>query len=279
MAPKTNNKAKNNFTFSQATEGFFLNATARGLSDATLRDYGNTIKRFSEFLGEDLPISGITTQHIERFLSSQGHLSNKTLLNYHTGLSALWTWATIEELVEKHIVRAIIAPKPEKREIVPFSENEIKLMLGSLEKSRAYTRPGKKLSDHAVLGVAAAETFDGDEQVGAGVQGGAAVGVLHQGGDGAPEGYWQLDAFGAVFQVHLAVLEGQVGPAQAAYFLDLPAGEQDQAEQGEILAAVQGIAVDGGQQVFGLAGGEGRFAAFGQGRAGNACGGVVVFLK
>lgn len=27
MAPKTNNKAKNNFTFSQATEGFFLNAT------------------------------------------------------------------------------------------------------------------------------------------------------------------------------------------------------------------------------------------------------------
>lgn len=152
MAPKTNTKAKNNFTFSQATEGFFLNATARGLSDATLRDYGNTIKRFSEFLGEDLPISGITTQHIERFLSSQGHLSNKTLLNYHTGLSAFWTWATKEELVEKHIVRAIIAPKPEKREIVPFSENEIKLMLGSLEKSRAYTRPGKKLSDHAVLG-------------------------------------------------------------------------------------------------------------------------------
>lgn len=29
MAPKTNNKAKNNFTFSQEIEGFFLNATVR----------------------------------------------------------------------------------------------------------------------------------------------------------------------------------------------------------------------------------------------------------
>jgi len=145
-------KTKINFTLSQATEGFFLNATARGLSDATLRDYGNTIKRFSVFLEEDLPIADITTQHVEQFLSAQDHLSNKSLLNYHTGLSSLWTWALKENLVETHVVRAITAPKPEQREIVPFTENEIKLMLSSLDKSRPYTRPGKKLSDHSIPG-------------------------------------------------------------------------------------------------------------------------------
>jgi integrase/recombinase XerD len=143
---------KTQFTLSQAKEGFFLNAAARGLSEHTLSDYENTINKFIVFVGEDTPIAQITTRQVTEFLASFTELSNKTLLNYHTGLSAMWTWAIGEKLVSENVVRAITPPKPEIRKIIPFTENELRLMLGALEKSRPYTRPGKKLSDHSIPG-------------------------------------------------------------------------------------------------------------------------------
>jgi site-specific recombinase XerD len=141
---------KTQFTMSQAKEGFFLNAAARGLSEHTLSDYENTINKFIMFVDEDTPIAQVTTRQVTEFLASFPKLSNKTLLNYHTGLSAMWTWAIAEKLTTENVVRAITPPKPEIRKIIPFTENEMKLMLGALEKSRPYTRPGKKLSDHSL---------------------------------------------------------------------------------------------------------------------------------
>jgi site-specific recombinase XerD len=64
----------------------------------------------------------------------------------------MWTWAIGEKLASENIVRAITPPKPEIRKITPFTENELRLLLGALEKSRPYTRPGKKLSDHSIPG-------------------------------------------------------------------------------------------------------------------------------
>jgi len=143
---------KTRFTIAQAKEGFFLNAAARGLSERTLQDYANTINKFIPFVGENTPISFVTTRHVTEFLASLTDLSNKTLLNYHTGLSAMWKWAVGEKLTAENIVRVITPPKPEIRKITPFTENELKLMLGALEKSRPYTRRGKKLSDHSIPG-------------------------------------------------------------------------------------------------------------------------------
>ena len=80
-------------TFSQAKQGYLLAAGARHLSEHTIRDYVNTLTKFSNFLDEDPPIEGITRHHIEAFFAAQTKVSNKTILNYHVGLSALWTWA------------------------------------------------------------------------------------------------------------------------------------------------------------------------------------------
>lgn len=64
--------------------------------------------------------------------------SRKTILNYHVGLSALWTWAIAEGVARDHVVRAVPKPKPEKRAIVPFTQEDVSALLASCEKTRRY---------------------------------------------------------------------------------------------------------------------------------------------
>jgi integrase/recombinase XerD len=135
--------------FSKAVAGYMLAAEARHLSKNTLIDYSRTFRKFQDFLGEDPPIAKITRQQIEGFLRSQT-VSNKTLLNYHIGLSALWTWAIGEELVEIHIIHRVERAKPEKRAVEPFTEDDIRKLLSVITTSRAYTRPGKRESAHSI---------------------------------------------------------------------------------------------------------------------------------
>ena len=68
----------NKITFSQAIEGYALYFHARHLSQNTYNDYFNTYGKFLDFLGEDPPISRITSKDIEAFLASQDHRSNRT---------------------------------------------------------------------------------------------------------------------------------------------------------------------------------------------------------
>jgi site-specific recombinase XerD len=97
-------------TFSQAMQGYLLAIGARHLSEHTVKDYVNTFHKFTTFLGEDVPIEDITHKQIEAFFSAQTTLSNKTLLNYHTGFSSLRTWAMREHLVHHHVVRNVTPP-------------------------------------------------------------------------------------------------------------------------------------------------------------------------
>ena len=128
--------------FSKVLEGYYLAANARRLSKDTIHDYSNTYRKFQSFLGEDPFIEDISVEHIREFLAAQD-VAKKTLLNYHIGLSALWTWAFNEKLVDDQIVRKVNRPRPEKRAIKPYSETEIREMLNSLRYSKAYHRPGK----------------------------------------------------------------------------------------------------------------------------------------
>ena len=144
------NKKSNQLRFSQAKQGFFLTAQARKLSPHTIADYEVTIKKFQAFLEKDILIENITSDHIQMFLAAQTTISKKTALNYHIGLSAMWTWAVREKIAVEHIVRDVPAPRPEIREIVPYTEGEIKSLLNSLKYSKAYKRPGKKLSNHSL---------------------------------------------------------------------------------------------------------------------------------
>lgn len=138
---------KNQVTFSQAVEGFTLPVRAGHLSAHTIKDYLTTYRKFEIFMVNDLPIAEITTHHVRTFLAEQT-VSKKTVLNYHVGLSSLWTWALQEELVTAHVVRKVRRPKPEKKAIKPYSEADVRAMLNSLRYSRTYHRPGKKETSH-----------------------------------------------------------------------------------------------------------------------------------
>ena len=140
---------RNGITLSQAIEGYFVAAHARRLSRHTLRDYDNTFRRFEAFLDSDPPLAEIGVAEVTAFLGSLNGLSDKTVLNYHTGLAALWTWAVKEGVVEQHVVRKVERPKPEKREISPYSLRDIKAMLEACDRTRDYARPGKRRCSHA----------------------------------------------------------------------------------------------------------------------------------
>lgn len=139
----------NQITFSQAVEGYLLAANARHLSPHTLDDYLNTYRKFELFLEKDPPIANINSHHVEEFLKSQT-VSKKTILNYHTGLSALWAWAVKEELVESNIVHKVERVKPEKKAIAPYSHDDIQALLSTLNQSKKYRRPGKRECSHSL---------------------------------------------------------------------------------------------------------------------------------
>jgi integrase/recombinase XerD len=135
---------------SQAIQGFTLSLHGRHLSIHTIYDYENTLRKFKAFLEKDYYLEEITSHHVEEFLAAQTTISKKTALNYHTGLSALWTWAVKERLVSQQIIHNVTPPKAEKREVVPYNEAEVRSMLNSLERSKRYQCKNKGMSDHAI---------------------------------------------------------------------------------------------------------------------------------
>jgi len=137
--------------YSQALVGFYLTQQARRLSIHTIADYSNTLTKFANFMEKDFFMEDITERHVEAFLAAQTTVSKKTLLNYWAGLSALWTWAVHEQVASVQIVHKVEAPSPEHREIVPYSEAEIRAMLNSLQRSKSYTRPGQGVQDRGLL--------------------------------------------------------------------------------------------------------------------------------
>lgn len=129
---------------SKAIEGYYLHAEAEGLSKHTLADYRRTFERFLKFAGDQY-VDEISKEGIEAFSRSLNEgrakpLSEKTRLNYYIGLSALWTWLVDEELVETQIVRALKWPRPEAPAISPLSQDDVRLLLASVERSRPYRR-------------------------------------------------------------------------------------------------------------------------------------------
>lgn len=150
-------------SLSDAIEGFLLACEARQLSPHTIRDYSTTLAHFQRFVGDDPPLAGIDAGIIARFMASlalpqprggavavpDAPLSKKTALNRHTGLSALWSWAVREKLVHSNVVREVTPPRPEKRAIEPLSEADVRALLAVCDRTRAYSRPGKRACDNA----------------------------------------------------------------------------------------------------------------------------------
>jgi site-specific recombinase XerD len=140
---------KNALTLSQVLEGFELACQARHLSPHTIADYFYTYRKLAAYLVGDPPFCEITHELIRGFLGIQT-VSNKTVLNYHIGLSALWTWAVTEHLAADNLLHRIERPKPEQPVLAIYSLADIKALLSALNKSKSYARPGKAESDHAL---------------------------------------------------------------------------------------------------------------------------------
>jgi len=120
--------AQDQITLSQAIEGYFIYAHARRLSPQTLDNYDWGLQKLEAYLKDDPPFAAITTAQIRAFLNSLHHLSNRSLINVRSGMSALWTWGVHEGLVPHNIVKDTEAPKPDR--------------------AKAYRRPGKRLCDN-----------------------------------------------------------------------------------------------------------------------------------
>jgi integrase/recombinase XerD len=139
---------KRNITLSEAVEGYLLAANARRLSLCTIAEYTYTFRALQAFLARDVAMREISPGDIRGFLNSRDGRSAKTLLNNHVGLSALWRWAMSEGIVPSNVVREVQAPKPERREVVPYSLTDVRAMLGACDRTRAYSRPGKARCDN-----------------------------------------------------------------------------------------------------------------------------------
>jgi len=118
-------------------DSFLLACRARGLSSHTISDYSVTLKRFG---ARDL--RAVTKTDIREFLAGL-QVGNKTRLNYHTGLCAMFRWAVGEGLVDHNPMPEIPRPRPEKRVIQPIPFAHVRLMLAAINKSAIYRRSAR----------------------------------------------------------------------------------------------------------------------------------------
>lgn len=154
-----------NLTFSQAVGGFMLACDAEHLSPHTISDYAVSLRRFGAFLDGDPPLAEITADQVRTFLAGLRKpqprdlgavknvpakpLSGKTILNYHTGLASLWSWAVAEGITEHHVLRDVARPKAETPAIKALTQADMKALLAACDRSREYERPGKRGCDNA----------------------------------------------------------------------------------------------------------------------------------
>lgn len=131
--------------FSDALEGFWLERR-RGYSEHTVRDYSVTFRRFRQFIG-DANVDGLSADDVRRFLDSMQQrygLSDKTLCNYWTALSAFWTWAEAE-LGVAHVIRGRVArPDYRRPQIVPYRMEDVTAMIQACARAEGWrTSTGK----------------------------------------------------------------------------------------------------------------------------------------
>jgi len=124
-----------------AVEEFIEARQAERLSPNTIIDYSRTLRRLQDFLGDDVYVDCITSRDLRRFLSSLIKITDKTLLNYHIGLSAFFSWLVNEEILESNPVKKIKRPKPEIRVIRPFGKDDIVSFLDLLTEQKYWSRP------------------------------------------------------------------------------------------------------------------------------------------
>lgn len=118
-----------------AMEGYWLDKQ-RDFSPATVRDYQLTFDRFAEFVGASYAVEKVTSNHVRGFLNhlkDEHGLAQKTIRNAWIALSSFWSWAE-KELQLEHIIQGhVAAPKLARKQIVPYTESEVKAILAACD--------------------------------------------------------------------------------------------------------------------------------------------------
>lgn len=132
---------------SVALDGYWLDKQL-DFSPNTVAKYRYIFGLLSGFLG-DAELESVATEDIRRFLlhlrTTQG-LGRRSVYDAWAVLSAFWSWAEAE-LGIPHIIRGkMTAPGYTQRQIEPYSEAELRALLGAVAHQRAYThRTGKRI--------------------------------------------------------------------------------------------------------------------------------------
>jgi site-specific recombinase XerD len=137
------------FEFKNAVDLFIITCKARRLSDNTIRDYGTTLHKFAAFEG-DKRIDQVTKFDIVSFLANQ-QISNKTLLNYHVGLSVFFKLMIAEGILTNNPMIGVERPRPEKRVIEPIPFDHVKAMMAATGKSAPYQQKSKFVRNDLTL--------------------------------------------------------------------------------------------------------------------------------
>jgi len=129
-----------------------IQARTEGKSPNTIRIYTTALsilQRFLERRGFPADVTSIGPEEIREFINylqntkafmehpftgpQQKGLTGHTINCYLRAIRAFWSWLLVEEFIETNPFDKITIPKPPKKVITPFSEEQIRALLGIID--------------------------------------------------------------------------------------------------------------------------------------------------
>jgi integrase/recombinase XerD len=137
-------------------EGYRLSARSEGKSDSTIAIVEASVRYLDEFLSANTYSSDVTEIGVEelrrfivdlkerprfahhRFTKPQpGRLSGHTINGYLRALQAFWSWLARESFIKENPFDRLRIPKPPKKIIPVFTEEQLRQLLAAIEMTSA----------------------------------------------------------------------------------------------------------------------------------------------
>jgi integrase/recombinase XerD len=146
--------AKTSYTLDQVIELMLDSKTAEGKSAHTIVDYRNSFKKLREVIPGSTRFTEITLEQMIKYFgwlrgdyrSEPGgvaprgkiKLSEKSILNMHTNLSSLWSFAVKNGYAIDHIIRKVERPKVNPPVVETFTRENLEAMLKASGETRSW---------------------------------------------------------------------------------------------------------------------------------------------
>jgi integrase/recombinase XerD len=143
-------------SFAQIIETYVLSCITEGKSPKTIEWYTSNLRRFSRYLDEREPglsIERIGVTEARGFIYHLQHdvrrweektdvwdekpLSAHSVQGYARTMKAFWSWLVAEGVIERNVMSRLKLPKVPRRVMPTFSGDELRRMLGLLDRKTA----------------------------------------------------------------------------------------------------------------------------------------------